>query len=154
MVERSTARWRRISLGLGTAVIAASLAACSGDTGEPDPDPTSGSAQARASQTPGPGLTPTSSVSPTDANCLSSEQVMAALTKEQPGLPSGTRITSEPICAEGWAYASLEATGIGGAGVFLQQSGTTWRVVTFGSAPCTAEEVAAAPAAVRAAAKC
>jgi hypothetical protein len=89
------------------------------------------------------------------AGCPSPSTVMTLLaTRPGAALPSGAAVALGPVCDGDWAFASVGAPDLEDVGAVLRFSSARWQVLTYGSQPCAAASVRAAPPPVRAAAGC
>jgi len=147
----------RIRLAAVLAVVALALAGCGGDekrpaieTIPPGPD-VSPPSESPLSATPAPAV----SVNPA-AGCVNQEQVIDALIFADPDTPPSTqaKLAGAPVCEAGWAYAAVTNPGADETRVVLRHTAGKWKVLTFGSAPCSEPRVGDAPAKVRSAAGC
>ncbi|WP_433212117.1 hypothetical protein ACQP00_51885 [Dactylosporangium sp. CS-047395] len=78
-----------------------------------------------------------------------SAQVIAAVRKVRANLPAGNGVSvqKEPVCSGVWQYTVLNVTGSEPLQVITKGSPNALTVVTAGTAPCTVEVRATAPAA-------
>jgi hypothetical protein len=84
------------------------------------------------------------------------EQVIAAVRRARPNLPSGAGVTVKtgPLCAGVWQYTMLTVTGSEPLQVMTKGAPAALTVVTVGTDPCTVEVKATAPPALLSTANC
>jgi len=148
---------RVVAAAVGCVAVALTLAGCGGDdkrpaieTIPPGPD-VSPPAESPLSATPAP-VAPVNSA----AGCVNREQVVDALIFADPDTPppAQAKLAAAPVCDAGWAYAAVTNPGADETRVVLRHTAGKWKVLTFGSAPCSEPRVGDAPAKVRSAAGC
>ncbi|GGM11080.1 hypothetical protein ACFFX1_25470 [Dactylosporangium sucinum] len=86
----------------------------------------------------------------------SGEQVLAAVRRARPELPTGSGMTvkNQPLCAGIWQYTVLTVTNSEPLQVITKGSPSALTVVTAGTDPCTVEVRATAPPALLNVASC
>ncbi|WP_433081651.1 hypothetical protein ACQP1P_46725 [Dactylosporangium sp. CA-052675] len=114
----------------------------------PTPETTTAPADPRTSPSSSPSPTgfPETQVSYCNGK-PSGAQVLAAVRKARPNLPSGggVKVQTEPVCSGVWQYTILSVTDSEPLRVITKGSPASLTVVTVGTDPCTVEVRAAAP---------
>lgn len=84
------------------------------------------------------------------------EQVIAAVRKARPGLPTGSGLTVKtgPLCAGVWQYTILTVTSSEPLQIMSKGAPASLTIVTAGTDPCSVEVKATAPLALLRTADC